>query len=59
MKEGEGRVIKVGKYTVAVRLPKPLVYDSAFPFKVGEKVYVKIKNGEGKAEVVITNKRSG
>jgi len=42
MLEGEGRVFKVGKYTVAVRLPKTLVQDSAFPLKVGDKVNVKI-----------------
>jgi len=42
MLEGEGRVFKVGKYTVAVRLPKTLVQDSAFPLKVGDKVHVKV-----------------
>jgi len=42
MLEGEGRVFRVGKYTVAVRLPKTLVQDSAFPLKVGDKVHVKV-----------------
>jgi antitoxin component of MazEF toxin-antitoxin module len=55
MLEGEGRVFKVGRYTVAVRLPKTLVADSCFPFKVGDKVHVKIVNGE----IIITNKSSG
>jgi antitoxin component of MazEF toxin-antitoxin module len=42
MLEGEGRVFRVGKYTVAVRLPKTLVQDSVFPLKVGDKVHVKV-----------------
>jgi len=42
MLEGKGRIFKVGKYTVAVRLPKTLVQDSTFPLKVGDKVNVKI-----------------
>jgi hypothetical protein len=46
MLEGEGRVFKVGKYTVAIRLPKTLVQDSAFPFKVGDKVHVKVAGGK-------------
>jgi len=55
MLEGEGRVFKVGKYTVAVRLPKTLVQDSAFPLKVGDKVRIKINNGK----IIVTNKSSG
>jgi len=41
-KKCEGRIFRVGKYTVAVRLPKTLVQDSAFPLKVGDKVHVKV-----------------
>jgi antitoxin component of MazEF toxin-antitoxin module len=54
MLEGEGRVFKVGKYTVAIRIPKTIVQDSAFPLKVGDKVHIKINNGE----IIVTNKRS-
>lgn len=41
MLEGVGRVIKTGR-SIAVRLPKSVAVDSAFPFEVGEKVQVSV-----------------
>jgi antitoxin component of MazEF toxin-antitoxin module len=43
--EGVGRVIRTGR-SVAVRLPKDVVVDSAFPFRVGDEVVVQIRSGE-------------
>jgi antitoxin component of MazEF toxin-antitoxin module len=42
MKEGIGKLYKLGAYSVVVRLPKSVVEDSAFPFKLGDAVKVKI-----------------
>ena len=43
MLEGVGRVIRTGR-SVAVRLPKDVAVDSAFPFCVGDEVTVRIVN---------------
>jgi len=58
MKEGLGKIYKLGAYSVVVRLPKSVVEDSAFPFKLGDAVKVKIdgdriiilKGGESDAD---------
>ena len=42
MKEGLGKLYKLGAYSVVIRLPKSVVEDSAFPFKLGDAVKVKI-----------------
>ena len=42
MKEGLGKIYKLGAYSVVVRLPKSVVEDSAFPLKLGDAVRVKI-----------------
>ena len=44
MKEGIGKIYKLGSYSVVVRLPKSVVEDSAFPLKLGDVVKVKIVN---------------
>lgn len=44
--EGEGTVFHVGKTTVAIRVPKDVACDSQFPFKVGDKVTVKIESNK-------------
>jgi antitoxin component of MazEF toxin-antitoxin module len=44
MKEGIGKIYKLGSYSVVVRLPKSVVEDSAFPLKLGDAVKVKIVN---------------
>jgi antitoxin component of MazEF toxin-antitoxin module len=44
MKEGFGKIFKLGSYSVVVRLPKSVVEDSAFPLKLGDVVRVKIVN---------------
>jgi antitoxin component of MazEF toxin-antitoxin module len=44
MKEGLGKIFKLGAYSIVVRLPKSVVEDSAFPFKLGDAVKVKIDN---------------
>ena len=46
MLEGEGTVFRVGKTTVAVRIPYKVMVDSTFPFKVGDKVTVSIQGDE-------------
>jgi antitoxin component of MazEF toxin-antitoxin module len=58
MKEGIGKLYKLGAYSVVVRLPKSVVEDSAFPFKLGGAVKVVIdgnkiiifKGGENNAD---------
>jgi antitoxin component of MazEF toxin-antitoxin module len=58
MKEGLGKIYKLGAYSVVVRLPKSVVEDSAFPFKLGDAVKVVIdgdkiiilKGGESDAD---------
>ena len=52
MLEGEGRVYRTGR-SVVVRLPKNLVLDSCFPFKLGELVHVQIQNGK----IIVSKKR--
>ena len=44
MKEGIGKIYKLGSYSVVVRLPKSVVEDSTFPLKLGDVVKVKIVN---------------
>jgi antitoxin component of MazEF toxin-antitoxin module len=44
MKEGIGKIYKLGAYSVVIRLPKNVVQDSTFPFKLGDVVKVKIVN---------------
>ena len=46
MLEGEGKVFRVGKTTIAIRIPKDVAVDSAFPFKEGDKVRIRIENGK-------------
>jgi antitoxin component of MazEF toxin-antitoxin module len=42
MKEGLGKIFKLGAYSVVVRLPKSVVEDSAFPFRLGDAVKIVI-----------------
>lgn len=42
MLKSEGTVFRVGKSTLAIRIPVDVARDSQFPFKVNEKVVVQI-----------------
>jgi len=42
MKEGIGKLYKLGAYSVVIRLPKSVFGDSAFPLKLGDAVKVVI-----------------
>jgi len=43
MKEGIGKIYKLGAYSFVIRLPKTVVEDSTFPFELGDTVMVRIE----------------